>query len=50
MWLDRRQIRMTMKNLTPDELKRLRALLDKLQEELSDLIRFVDSKLADKPS
>lgn len=38
------------KSLTPDELERLRALLGRLQDEVADLIRFVDSKLAKKPS
>ena len=38
------------KNLTPEELERLQALLSKLQDEVADLIRFVDTKLAKKPS
>jgi hypothetical protein len=38
------------KSLTPDELERLYSLLEKLQTELAGLMRFVESKLAQKPS
>jgi hypothetical protein len=38
------------KNLTPDELERLRELVEQLRGEVADLLRFVESKLADKPS
>ena len=37
------------KNLTPDELERLRELVEQLRGEVASLVRFVESKLADKP-
>ena len=38
------------KSLSPDELKRVQALLEDLRRDVDGLIRFVQAKLGEKPA